>query len=165
MLVAKSLVGSENENAVEFLCMMLLGIIQILLDIDMQHQGLSRTRGTPECQFVQVVVGELWHFMPCLESEVELIYKKAVDVIQQSNLVGEISVEIYLSEQQCQILVVFPCNLFCPSLVYLFGIFHDMPVIFTQFLFADANVGIKILLQRIKHSRASLIVHPLQCRV
>ena len=48
VLIAQPFVGCKDEYAVEFLGMMFLCIIEILLDVDMQHQGFSRTSGAPE---------------------------------------------------------------------------------------------------------------------
>ena len=165
VLLAQSLVGSKDEYAVELLGMMLLGIIQILLDIDMQHQSLARTSGTPEGQFVQVIVGERLHLMPCLWSEVEVVNEETVDVLQQSCLVREVSVEVNLCEQQGQILVVFPCYLFPSVLVYLLGKSYNMMVIFQQFLILDTHFGIEMKFQSMEQPGYSFVIGSFQSRI
>ena len=103
--------------------------------------------------------------MPCLWSEVEVVNEETVDVLQQSCLVREVSVEVNLCEQQGQILVVFPSYLFPSVLVYLLGKSYNMMVIFQQFLILDTHFGIEMKFQSMEQPGYSFVIGSFQSRI
>ena len=72
----KALVGCQYQYAVQLLGAMLVGIVQVLFDVDVHHQRLAAACGAPKSQIAQVVLGEVAHPVPALGSQVEVVMKK-----------------------------------------------------------------------------------------
>ena len=77
----------------------------------MHEQCLARTRGRPESHLVQVGFREIGHTVIGLRIGIETQPKIRVDIGKQLFPVAEIFVEIYLREQQAEILEIFPPDL------------------------------------------------------
>ena len=135
VLFRQSFVRSQNHDAVQLLGIVFLCIMQILFDVHMHHQCFTRTRCSPKRHLVQIVLRKHGHIVPCFRTLVEVMHQKCIDIIEQTLLVREIAVKIYLSKEQSQVLVILPRNLFFSPFVYLFCMFHYVAVILVELFF------------------------------
>ena len=142
--------------------MVFLCVVKHLLEVDVHHQRLSRTCGTPYSQLTQLVGCHLFAFERfCIVAFGRLAeHGVAVSCYRFCQRVGivEVSVEIRLHHQQFYILKMLPAHLVRASLVYLLRVAHDVAVILLQLVECDARASVNLIGKQGAEFRAAVLV-------